>query len=204
MPDYSVLNSLPGINRVKGVKQLGHRAGNWLSLDQSSEVLNWARGISLRARRNYAMLALLFGCGLRRSELISLEVGDIQMRQSHWSIVDLIGKGGRFRFRTGQKRHLMPGCRRQKSAREESFARSAGQVTFGAADFLKMWFGMSLKSAASRQELNMWLRMIFGEHAPNSATAEVENWSKSNSSWAMLQFRQRSATSVANRTLASQ
>src|SRR5262249_50164283 len=97
MPDYSVLNSLPGINRVKGVKQLGHRAGNWLSLDQSSEVLNCARGISLRARRNYAMLALLFGCGLRRSELISLEVGDIQMRQGHWAIVDLIGKGGRIR-----------------------------------------------------------------------------------------------------------
>jgi len=86
-----------GINRVKGVKQLGHRAGNWLSLDQSSQVLNRARGSGLRAKRNYAMLALLFGCGLRRSELIGLEVGDIQMRQSHWAIVDLIGKGGRIR-----------------------------------------------------------------------------------------------------------
>ena len=43
------------------------------------------------------MLALLFGCGLRRSELIGLKVGDIQMRQSHWAIVDLIGKGGRIR-----------------------------------------------------------------------------------------------------------
>src|SRR5439155_1787849 len=86
-----------GINRVKGVKQLGHRSGNWLTLEQSSDVLNRARGSGLRAKRNYAMLALLFGCGLRRSELISLEVGDIQMRQDHWAIVDLIGKGGRIR-----------------------------------------------------------------------------------------------------------
>src|SRR6266849_3693773 len=31
-----------GIGRVKGVKQLGHRTGNWLSLDQSSEVLKHA------------------------------------------------------------------------------------------------------------------------------------------------------------------
>ncbi len=53
-----------GISRVKGVKQLGHRSGNWLSADQSSEVLNRACGASLRAKRDYAMLAMLFGCGL--------------------------------------------------------------------------------------------------------------------------------------------
>ena len=43
------------------------------------------------------MLAILFGCGLRRSELVGLEVDDIQMRQGHWAIVDLIGKGGHIR-----------------------------------------------------------------------------------------------------------
>src|SRR6202142_4282737 len=58
-----------GIARVKGVKQLGHRSGNCLSLDQSSEVLKNASGQSLRAKRDYAMLAMLLGCGLRRSEL---------------------------------------------------------------------------------------------------------------------------------------
>jgi hypothetical protein len=36
-----------GIGRVKGVKQLGQRSGNWLTLAQSSEVLNHARGDSL-------------------------------------------------------------------------------------------------------------------------------------------------------------
>ena len=73
-----------GISRVKGVKQLGFRSGNWLSTDQSSEVLKRACGHSMRAKRDYAMLAMLFGCGFRRSELVGLELDEIQMRQGHW------------------------------------------------------------------------------------------------------------------------
>src|SRR5215471_8181988 len=52
-----------GISRVKGVKQLGFRSGNWLSAEQSSEVLIRAWGDTMRAKRDYAMLAMLFGCG---------------------------------------------------------------------------------------------------------------------------------------------
>jgi len=51
----------------------------------------------MRAKRDYAMLAMLFGCGFRRSELVGLELDDIQMRQGHWAVVDLIGKGGHIR-----------------------------------------------------------------------------------------------------------
>jgi site-specific recombinase XerD len=72
-----------GISRVKGVKQLGFRSGNWLSTEQNSEVLKHASGDSMRAKRDYAMLAMLFGCGFRRSELVGLEVDEIQMRQGH-------------------------------------------------------------------------------------------------------------------------
>jgi site-specific recombinase XerD len=86
-----------GISRVKGVKQLGFRSGNWLSAEESSEVLKCARGNSMRAKRDYAMLALLFGCGFRRSELVGLELDEVQMRQGHWVVVDLIGKGGHIR-----------------------------------------------------------------------------------------------------------
>jgi site-specific recombinase XerD len=86
-----------GISRVKGVKQLGFRSGNWLSAEQSSEVLKHACGNSMRARRDYAMLAMLFGCGFRRSELVGLELDEVQMRQGHWAVVDLIGKGGHIR-----------------------------------------------------------------------------------------------------------
>jgi site-specific recombinase XerC len=83
-----------GISRVKGVKQLGFRSGNWLSAEQSSEILKDAYGDSMRAKRDYAMLAMLFGCGFRRSELVGLELDEVQIRQGHWAVVDLIGKGG--------------------------------------------------------------------------------------------------------------
>ena len=86
-----------GIARVKGVKQLGQRSGNWLTQEQSSAVLRRARGKSIRAKRDCAMLAMLFGCGLRRSELAGVEMDDIQTRQGHWAVVDLIGKGGHIR-----------------------------------------------------------------------------------------------------------
>lgn len=86
-----------GITRVKGVKQLGFRSGNWLTAEQSSDVLKRACGDTMRAKRDYAMLALMFGCGFRRSELVGLELDEVQMRQGHWAVVDLIGKGGHIR-----------------------------------------------------------------------------------------------------------
>jgi site-specific recombinase XerD len=43
------------------------------------------------------MLAVLLGCGLRRSELVHLNVDHFQQREDHWAIVDLIGKGGHIR-----------------------------------------------------------------------------------------------------------
>jgi site-specific recombinase XerD len=82
---------------VKGVKQLGFRSGNWLSAEQSSLVLEHAGGDSMQAKRDYAMLAMLFGCGFRTSELVGLEVDEIQKRQGHWAVVDQIGKGGHIR-----------------------------------------------------------------------------------------------------------
>jgi site-specific recombinase XerD len=86
-----------GISRVKGVKQLGFRVGNWLSAEQCSEVLRSAFGTSMWAKRDYAMLAVLLGCGLRRPELVGMDMDEVQMRQGHWAVVDLIGKGGHIR-----------------------------------------------------------------------------------------------------------
>jgi site-specific recombinase XerC len=86
-----------GIRRVKGVKQLGSRLGNWLSSDQAKLLLENADGEDLRSIRDLAMMAVLLGCGLRRAELSALKVEDIEVRQGHWAIVDLIGKGNRVR-----------------------------------------------------------------------------------------------------------
>ena len=61
-----------GIRRVKGVRRIGVRLGNWLSVEQSKRLLVSAPRTSLRAKRNYAMLGMLLGCGLRRGELLAL------------------------------------------------------------------------------------------------------------------------------------
>jgi len=86
-----------GIRRVKGVKQLGARTGNWLTRDQARLLLEKADGDDLRCLRDFAMISILLGCGLRRAELSALTVEDMQIRQGHWAIVDLVGKGGHIR-----------------------------------------------------------------------------------------------------------
>ena len=86
-----------GIRRVKGVKQLGARTGNWLTRDQAGLLLEKADGDDLRCLRDFAMISILLGCGLRRAELSALTVEDMQIRQGHWAIVDLVGKGGHIR-----------------------------------------------------------------------------------------------------------
>src|SRR5215470_13878355 len=43
------------------------------------------------------MLSLLIGCGLRRAELLGLTMNSIQLREEHWVIADLVGKGGHIR-----------------------------------------------------------------------------------------------------------
>jgi site-specific recombinase XerC len=43
------------------------------------------------------MISILLGCGLGRAELAGLRKEDIQIRQGHWAIVDLVGKGNHVR-----------------------------------------------------------------------------------------------------------
>jgi integrase len=86
-----------GIRRVKGVKALGTRIGNWLSIDQAQELLRTVPLTTLRGKRDAAIIGLLLGCGLRRSEVVPLRLDQLQSRQSHGVIVDLVGKGGRLR-----------------------------------------------------------------------------------------------------------
>jgi integrase len=86
-----------GIRRVKGVRRIGVRLGNWLSVEQSKRLLVSAPRTSLRAKRNYAMLGMLLGCGLRRGELLALRMESIQLREEHWVIADLLGKAGHVR-----------------------------------------------------------------------------------------------------------
>jgi site-specific recombinase XerD len=80
------------IRRVKGAKRLGVRIGNWLTAEQSKTLLCRPETDDMRGKRDRAILALLLGCGLRRAELVGLRMEDLQLREEHWVIADLIGK----------------------------------------------------------------------------------------------------------------
>jgi site-specific recombinase XerD len=85
------------IRRVRGPKKLGVRIGNWLTASQGKALLSGPAESSVRGKRDHAMLALLLGCGLRRSELVHLTCEHLQRREEHWVLVDLVSKGGHVR-----------------------------------------------------------------------------------------------------------
>jgi site-specific recombinase XerD len=86
-----------GIAKVRGVRQAGVRAGNWLTREQAEQLLHLPDIKMLKGRRDQALLALFIGCGLRRSELAALTIEHIGQRDGRWVIVDLVGKGQRIR-----------------------------------------------------------------------------------------------------------
>jgi len=86
-----------GITRIKGVRSKGVRVGNWLSMRQAQALLNAPDAKTTKGLRDRAILAVLLGCGLRRSEVAALTLRHIQQRDSRWCIVDLVGKHGRVR-----------------------------------------------------------------------------------------------------------
>jgi integrase/recombinase XerD len=93
-----------GVERVKGVKQEGVRAGNWLTKEQAERLINtpayrWQRKEipALKAIRDQAVLAVMIGTGLRRAEVAALAWEQIQQRDGRWAIINLEGKRGRIR-----------------------------------------------------------------------------------------------------------
>jgi integrase len=73
------------------------RIGNWLTAEEGKKLLCIETTSTLRGRRNRALLSLLIGCGLRRGEVTTLRLEDLQLREGHWVIADLRGKGGHIR-----------------------------------------------------------------------------------------------------------
>jgi site-specific recombinase XerC len=90
-----------GIRRVKGVKRLGMRLGHWLTADQGKKLLAVPASNSTRDKRDYAVLSLLLGCGLRRAELTWVTSSSVMgIGRSSISLVRA-GTFERCLFRTG-------------------------------------------------------------------------------------------------------
>ena len=67
------------------------------SKDQAEFLINSTDKTTLKGLRDRAILAVMIGGGLRRSEVAGLTFDHIQQREGRWVIVDLVGKGNRVR-----------------------------------------------------------------------------------------------------------
>src|ERR1700724_1634641 len=63
-----------GIRRVKGVKKLGVRLGNWLTAEQGVALWQTPDRARLKGKRDRALLALLLACGLSRHKAGALSM----------------------------------------------------------------------------------------------------------------------------------
>jgi site-specific recombinase XerD len=80
-----------GISRVKSAKSQGIRVGNWLSLRQAQSLLSAPDATTTKGLRDRAIIAVVLGCGLRRSEVAALTFAHVQQRDGH-----LVHRGSRW------------------------------------------------------------------------------------------------------------
>ena len=148
-----------GIARVRSAKSVGIRTGNWLSVRQAQ---------SQRARRQHregrdrAILAVLLGCGLRRSEVAALTLTHVQQRDGRWCIVDLVGKHGRVR---------------------------TAPTRWGARAWARRWSGRCFGNTRRKLAFQVSRLMTFEGPARSCAEQLAASWSRSNCSWTTLRFR---------------
>ena len=97
--DQGLLSSVEAaaIQRVRGEKISGVRMGTWIQKEEVDRVLLTADRSNIRGKRDYAMLAILFATGIRRRELVELQVSTVQQRDGQWGLIDLKGKGRKVR-----------------------------------------------------------------------------------------------------------
>lgn len=89
--DYRVDNPLELIDSPK----TGRKLPDTLSLEEIDALINAIDLSSNEGERNRAMLEMLYGCGLRVSELVALKISDLFFEEG---FVKITGKGNKQRF----------------------------------------------------------------------------------------------------------
>jgi site-specific recombinase XerD len=84
------------ISRVERIKCEGVRMGHWLSKEEVQTILNRPPR-NIKDLRDRAVLSVLFGAGLRRSECATLKFENIQLVNARWVLVNITGKGNKTR-----------------------------------------------------------------------------------------------------------
>ncbi|HEY7180730.1 MAG TPA: tyrosine-type recombinase/integrase, partial [Blastocatellia bacterium] len=83
--------------KVTNIRQRGTRAGNWLTRDQAERILQAPDTSTALGTRDRAILGVMIGSGLRRSEVAALTVEHFQQRDGRWCVVDIRGKRNKVR-----------------------------------------------------------------------------------------------------------
>ena len=196
-----------GIRRVKGVRRLGVRIGNWLRLKRA---VGCCRVLAMPVCESVGImqwLAVLTGCGLLRAEAAALKVDDLQVREGHWVIADLNGKGGHIRtvpMPDGVKIEIDQSTI-PASVISGTLFRSinkAGRVWDTGFTPKVIW--SVVKQAASNSGLSGVAPHDLRRTAQSCATKLVANGSRSNSCLATFQSKPQSVTWDANNAFATQ
>jgi site-specific recombinase XerD len=187
------------IRRVKGVKKLGVRLGNWLTAEQGQALWQAPDTERLKGKRDRALLALLLACGLRRHEFAELTLDHLQQREGHWVIVDLTGKGGHVRtvpvpdWVHGQLHEWIrsAGIEAGKLFRRVS---SAGKPWGERVTEKLVWH--VVKEFAAKIGVAKLAPHDLRRTAPGCVALVEANWSRFSFSWATSRSRLHSGTSV--------
>lgn len=90
-------NAAHAIIDIDNIKIKGKKLGNWLTKKEVENALSLPNTNTPKGLRDRAILAVLFGAGLRREELCNLTIQQIQQRDGRWLIADIEGKHGKTR-----------------------------------------------------------------------------------------------------------
>ena len=82
---------------VPNVPAQGVRLGQWLTVEQTRDLLAVPERSRLKGKRDHAILAVLTQTALRREEAAHLAMSHIQLREGRWVLADIRGKRGRVR-----------------------------------------------------------------------------------------------------------
>ena len=69
-----------GIMRIKALAKHGVKSGYWLTLDQARALLSAPDTSTFKGLRDKAILSVMIGAGLRRSEVVKLQLEHLQTR----------------------------------------------------------------------------------------------------------------------------
>lgn len=82
---------------IPGIPNRGVKFGNWLSEEQALAILTVPDQRTNKGKRDFIMLGLLLGCGLRSDEARRLQVEQVAERDGRLVLLDILGKGQKFR-----------------------------------------------------------------------------------------------------------